>query len=253
MERFDTMSQNYYEEYWEKTGWRADDMSLRKQEVILINRHFDKRGSILDYGCGSGLRYGPMMKGRGNPYIGADVSQAALKQANSRGLQTTLIGLDDGKTALESGSFDYAICMEVLEHVMNPTQSAKEIYRLLKPGGTLILSVPNAGVFYNRLEFLLTGFLNPGGNPETSRKKPWEDCHIRFYNVRTMKKLLSTNGFEVKDVSGEQFSPGDVPWVYKKPKIRALFNRLGFPLWWVGNIFPGIWSGTLYFVAQKAP
>lgn len=245
------MKEDYYESYWKKTGWRPDDASFREEESHLIEKYFKREGSIVDYGCGSGLRYGEVLNARGNRYVGADVSEAALSQAKSRGIEVQTIDMEDGATSLEGASFDYAMCMEVLEHVMNPTISVQEVHRLLKPKGTFLLSVPNAGVFSNRIEFFLTGFLNPGGSPETSRKKPWEDCHIRFYNVSMIKRLLESNGFEVCEVYGERFSPGDVPYVYRKPRLKRFANGLGFPLWWMGRVFPNTWSGTLYFVARK--
>jgi len=246
------MSGNYYEHYWEKTGWRADDMPFRNEEIELIEKHFDKQGAIIDYGCGSGLRYGVALKQRGNAYVGADISLAALKQAASHGIRTSPINSDDGTVALDDQSFDYAMCMEVLEHLMHPAQAIREIHRLLKPGGRLIVSVPNAGFYINRIEFLLTGFLNPGGSPETSRKTPWEDCHIRFYNLRTIKKLLSSNEFRLDEIRGERFQLKDLPVFYRKPNLHSLFNAVSFPLWWLGRVFPGLFSGTLYLVFTKS-
>ena len=63
------MSNGYYEDYWSKTGWRADDGSFRMEEIQLIEKHFDKQGTIIDYGCGSGLRYGATLNKRGNNYV----------------------------------------------------------------------------------------------------------------------------------------------------------------------------------------
>lgn len=53
--------------------------------------------------------------------------------------------------------FDFVICMEGLEHVINPDDLVGELSRITKPGGSVIISMPNVQCLYSRLKFLFTG------------------------------------------------------------------------------------------------
>src|SRR5437667_5041955 len=66
--------------------------------------------------------------------------------------------------------FDYITCIEGLEHIENPQQAIREFYRLLKPGGQLLISVPNILNIEERFKWLLNGY--------TSHFKPLSRDHI---------------------------------------------------------------------------
>ena len=68
------------------------------------------------------------------------------------------VNLNEGLSQYPDNFFDYAICLEVLEHVENHFLVFKEIYRILKPGGLFILSTPNISHIQSRILFLLFGF-----------------------------------------------------------------------------------------------
>src|SRR5205814_7906584 len=112
---------------------------------------------------------------------GVDISQVAVEEANRRGLKAQCCSLD---TALPfaNESFDAVICLEVLEHLMMPEFTCREIHRVLRPGGQVLISVPNVAAWRNRMELLLLGHFNPGGSPQTARRYPWPDPHIRSFN-----------------------------------------------------------------------
>lgn len=57
-------------------------------------------------------------------------------------------------------SFDIVYCIEVLEHLQNPYTFIAELFRITKPGGTLVLSVPNTLNLVSRLSYLLHGFFD---------------------------------------------------------------------------------------------
>ena len=57
----------------------------------------------------------------------------------------------------EDSSFDVVICLEGVEHVVEPYSLIKEICRVLRPDGIVVLSLPNVQSLYSRLKFLFTG------------------------------------------------------------------------------------------------
>lgn len=108
---------------------------------------------VLDMGCGSGRHVGAAYQYPGITAIGADVSFDDLTQAKNRLLFHDRIGAHGGGawglnvadiTALPFArhTFDLVICSEVMEHIHDEKAAARELFRVLKPGGPMVISVP---------------------------------------------------------------------------------------------------------------
>lgn len=243
--------ESYYEDYWKANLVWSPDLGNKHEDEQALFRTYLKPGQLLlDYGCGNGKRYGHEMARRGLDYRGFDVSETALSQAAELGLNVRALGVG-GEVDLPDSSVDTAICFEVLEHLMEPERALQAIRQPLKPGGVLLLSVPNGGFYVHRIEFLLTGFRNPGGSPLTARKSPWNDPHIRFFNRSTLFRLVESCGFEVVEQPAEAFSLNALPWLYRLPQMQPLLKRLSYPLGWLGRVFPSLFSPRLFVVARK--
>lgn len=244
-------SSTYYETYWAgDSAWTPDQGTRHPIEHALFDRLLRPGMSLLDYGCGNGRRYGRDMLARQVDYRGFDISATALAQAAGLGLQVAPIAVD-GSLPVEAGSMDFAMCFEVLEHLMEPDKALQAIHQALKPGAHAVFSVPNAAHYVQRLEFLLTGFWNPGGSPLTARVTPWSDPHIRFYHPSSLRRMLLHNGFEVQQVLGEAFSFKALPWVYRQRWMFPLLDVLSLPFAWLGRVFPGLFSARLFAVVRK--
>lgn len=95
-------------------------------------------------------------------------------------------------------SFDAVVITEAIEHLENPFQAMREINRVLKPGGCLLLTVPNYGHIEARLNYLWRGTLQKAIRfeleaPRSGKAHP----HINAVTVMELKYLLMTAGFEV--------------------------------------------------------
>jgi SAM-dependent methyltransferase len=243
--------EGFYEEYWKvNPDWTPDLGVNNADEQLLFGRYLKSGQLMLDYGCGNGRRYGHEMVRRGLDYRGFDVSETALAQAKESGLQVGMIEAN-GSIGLPSGSVDVAICFEVLEHLMEPELALDEIWRAQKPGAILLVSVPNAGYFTHRIDFLLTGFRNPGGSPLTARKAPWNDPHIRFFNRMVFNALIKKCGYDVVEQHSEAFSLNALPWLYRQSRLQALLKRISWPFAWLGKVFPSVFSPRMFVVARK--
>ncbi len=246
---------NYYDDYWNhaahrKDAWTPSDGNITPEEKILFAKSIPRGASCLDYGCGDGSRYGRALKEGGVDYRGFDISPMALEQAKALGLNVGVLSAG-GITSLADASVDTAICFEVLEHLQEPQKALAEILRCLKPGGQVLISVPNSALWIARLEFLLTGFWCPGGSPITARKEPWRDPHIRFYHPGTLRRLVEHAGFKASVELGEGFTFGAMPFIWRRPKLRALADALSRPLRWLGRVFPSWFAARIFIVATK--
>jgi 2-polyprenyl-3-methyl-5-hydroxy-6-metoxy-1,4-benzoquinol methylase len=117
-------------------------MALRGH-VAFISRAAGNRAGIdlLDVGCGSASLLG-LMKQRGFRVMGVDFSpEAAAVAKTENGVQVVVGSLQDA--AFPGRSFDLVTLFHVMEHVTNPREVLKEVARILRPEGSLVLQVPN--------------------------------------------------------------------------------------------------------------
>ena len=242
---------HYYDDYWAGTkAWAVRDGAIEQVEADLFRELLRPGMRCLDYGCGDGRRYGRFLKERGIEYLGADISREAMRIAGEIGLDVQPLR-DDGTTALAAESCDAVLCMEVIEHLVEPNRAVAEMRRLLKPGGVLIASVPNIAYWINRVELLFTGFLNPGGSPVTARKMPWQDPHIRFFCPSMLRNLARHHGFEQIRVFGNDFDLAWLPYVYRTNWLRRILSAISLPLRWLGRAWPTLFAGRIFLVARK--
>ncbi|HKP19043.1 MAG TPA: methyltransferase domain-containing protein [Gaiellaceae bacterium] len=134
---------------------------------------------VLDLGC----RYGALTRAylSGNEVVGVDVDRRALGKAAKLGIETLWADVAL-PLALPDASFDVVIAGELLEHLPLPEKTVAEAHRLLRPGGVLVGSVPNAYRLKNRLRFLL------GGPPDP------DPTHLHMFSPAAVLQLLA--GFE---------------------------------------------------------
>jgi SAM-dependent methyltransferase len=94
---------------------------------------------ILDVGCGTGINL-KYLQDLGDAY-GLDISKDALKFSRSRGLPSLICGSAD-KLPFKDGRFDLVLALDVIEHIDEDIFAVRELCRVLKPGGHLIITVP---------------------------------------------------------------------------------------------------------------
>jgi SAM-dependent methyltransferase len=167
---------------------------------------------ILDVGCGDGFATGvALQRNRAHRFVGLDWSAASLTQASKRGLTLLRAELDTG-LPVKSGSVDVVIMSEVIEHLVDTDSAIEEAHRVLKPGGSLLLSTPNLAAWYNR------GLLALGIQPvfsEVSLRsvfgRPGSQVagHLHIFTRRALVEILAAYGLEVLRVRGARYH--DVP------------------------------------------
>ena len=234
---------DYYEQYWSDAGYKplrgGPSDSLRH----MFERYVQASDDCLDLGCGDGGTSGTYVATHSNSYLGADVSEAAIKLAKARGFEAVRID-DASALPFRDGSFDVVVCCEVLEHLFEPQLAATEAFRVLRTGGRLIVTVPNAAHWRDRVDALF-GVWQPGGD-DCARSEPWRSPHIRFFQPTTLKRMLGHAGFDHVEVIG---LPS--PLLERVPVLRRLSRQPGVLARSAARVSPSLFAGGIGAVAVR--
>ncbi|MDI6764959.1 MAG: class I SAM-dependent methyltransferase [Thermodesulfobacteriota bacterium] len=131
-------------------AWQRMMQSIFQKAANLIER-YKKRGRLLDVGAGFGF-FLSEMRGRGWEVVGVEISRKAMDYAKDvLGLTLHLGPLE--KVGFPESDFDVVSGFYVIEHLPDPMAFLKECYRILKPGGLLLLRYPHTTPIKNLLRF----------------------------------------------------------------------------------------------------
>ncbi|MBU1869943.1 MAG: class I SAM-dependent methyltransferase [Candidatus Omnitrophica bacterium] len=129
---------DYYAKQMSSRGLRSLWFKKRQSIVYGLVKKYWAGGVVLDIGCGNCLWHQ-----NGIPTLGVDINEAMLKynkfKLNSFSPLCADISIG---LPVKSNSVDNAVIMEVLEHFKEPGLIINEVFRVLKPGGNVIISVP---------------------------------------------------------------------------------------------------------------
>jgi methionine biosynthesis protein MetW len=235
----------YYDRYW--TGAQGESEARRfgsptREEQQLFQRCVLANDTCLDVGCGDGISASYLDK-LARSCIGVDVSSRAVEIALGRGIDAREID-DAAELPFPDQSFDVVVCFEVLEHLFDPLAAARETRRLLKPGGRLLATIPNASFWRERGDMLL-GYWEPSSD-RLDRTEPWRSPHIRFFHVRSLTAMLEAAGFSTVVVTGMQ----DQALFARMPGIRKVNRQPGPSARALARRWPTLFAPRLAAVAS---
>ncbi len=223
------LEQVYDEGYWSSssakdrgyTDYRADEpLYLRtyRRRLAVIRRHFERPGRVLDVGCAAGF-FLRVMQDEGWRVTGLEPSDAIRPHA------ARLIGAENvrpgllGEVELPVASFDLVTRWDVLEHVPDPIAAAREVRRVLAPGGKFLIETQNVKSLAARV-----------------LGRRWQHYkhaeHIYHFDRRTIAALLERAGFAVLEnrpwLGGKYVSTAFI--AERAGRVHALAARLLAPL-----------------------
>src|ERR1700730_5104565 len=148
----------------------------------------DRKGKdVLDVGCGFATT-SKFIQDRGNRVIGIESSPEAVAVARGRISEVIQADLQQVPN-IAPRNFDTIIVADVLEHLAWPAGVLKRYADLLKPDGTVIVSLPNVGLWSVRLGLLFGGFRYQDSGV-------LDRTHLRFFTRRSALEMLRSAGYK---------------------------------------------------------
>lgn len=170
--------------------WRTGQK--RRLEMIAAAAEGRLQGMVLDDGCGVGM-YVRHMGEYGGRVFGIEFELPRAREASQHSVRIANAASEN--LPFPEATFDLVLSHEVLEHVANDHQAAVEIVRTLRPGGRLVLFVPNRGYPFETHGIYWRGRYHFGNIPLVNylprclrdRLAP----HVRSYNRRDLERLFA--------------------------------------------------------------
>jgi len=141
----------------------------------ICRRVTDRRPRILDVGCGTGANL--LMLSKYGDAEGVDVSEDALAFCRERGLENVKLGAAE-ELPYDDGTFDLVTALDVVEHLDDDLAGLREMRRVLRPGGRVLLFVPTFMFLW-------------GLQDDVSH-------HRRRYRMPELRRVLEHAGFEIE-------------------------------------------------------
>ncbi len=186
----------YYGQY---DAWYEKNRFLYLSEAAAVRKGMPETGRGIEIGVGTG-RFAVQLDIK----EGCDISKNMLAVAKSRGVKTSLAAAE--KLPYKDKTFDYAVIIVTLCFINNPLKALKEAYRVLKPGGRVIVAVIDRNSRLGR---------------KYRKKQSVFYAKARFFSVRELKALIKKAGFKITAVYQTLFSGKD-----KSKSVQA--PRTGF-------------------------
>jgi 2-polyprenyl-3-methyl-5-hydroxy-6-metoxy-1,4-benzoquinol methylase len=169
---------------------KADPYSSHSQIIDWIDR--ERPAEVLEIGTATGYLSSEMVaRGCAVTGIEQDPQMAELARPHCREL---IVGDIETMELTSLGQFDAIIFGDVLEHLRDPRGVLEKMSGLLKPGGKILISLPNVANIWVRLNLLFGRF-------NYSRVGILDESHLRFFTLKTAKQLATDSGLDVVSTS----------------------------------------------------
>jgi 2-polyprenyl-3-methyl-5-hydroxy-6-metoxy-1,4-benzoquinol methylase len=184
----------------------------RLDAIALLPAHLDR---VIEIGCGTGATLVELKRqGRCNWVGGVELASEPAQIASERLDRFWKANIETLDLDIARASLDAILCLDVLEHLIDPWSTLKRLTAFLKPNGTAIISVPNIRnyrvlsslMLHGRWDYQPTGIM--------------DRTHLRFFTRKTAIELMTGAGLAIDHT---------IPLMHlKRWKIKWLLQRLAY-------------------------
>ncbi len=201
----------------------------QERRLQMIRKYAPLKGKrVLDVGCGIGM-YPTAFLRYTEHVTGIEIEFERARRASQK---ATVIQAQGEELPFPSSTFDVVHSHEVLEHVTDDRRTVCEMVRVARPGGRIVIFVPNRlyafethGIYWRgTYHFGNKPFVNWLPTPLRDRLAP----HVRAYTRRDLRHLF--RGLPVRTIVNTQVYPGYDNIVARKPRLGRLLRRLTYTL-----------------------
>lgn len=178
-------------------------------------RRLGRRGRFLDVGCGRGEVVRAAQE-RGWQAEGCDLSAEFVRYAREvNGVEAHAATLEQMR--YPDASFDAVTLVEVIEHLYEPAATARELSRVVRPGGLVYLSTPNEESIYQSLGNLY--YKARGRDWVVNLCPTWNLYHVHGFSPRSLRYLLERSDFEIEELVV-------YPGTFAVPRSEGLWGQI---------------------------
>jgi len=195
-----------------------------KKRINTWKRHLKRaedlnsgRGRLLDVGCATGV-FLDIARKRGWDTCGVEISKYASQYArDSFALKVQTGTLEEAD--FPADYFDVVTMWDVVEHVVDPDGTIAEVYRVLKPGGIILILTPNQSSLINDICYFLYKLSRKSSFLAAKIYAP--RVHLYYFSKRALRYLLYSHNFNVVDMTKQSLTPERAYGVSKVEQYAA--------------------------------
>lgn len=215
------------------TSYYADRLRLIRRLAVPSD------ATLLDFGCAMGGFLQTLAKVGEHRSTGFDLSASLVQKGRDRWGLDLHSGDSHAFLSSRKSAFDVVCCFFVLEHVPDPRATLAMLIEAVKPGGFLVLAVPNAG----SIQVLLSGAKSPIVDPPH---------HLQYFTPESLTRMLEREGLDVQTQDTVFWSGESDLYLHEKgmPLRLARWIRMGMAVPGIPINFLGL-GGVVNAVARR--
>jgi methionine biosynthesis protein MetW len=196
---------------YERKSVDPDDVGMKLASLITPNAR------VLDVGCGTGSIAETIRDQRAATIVGVEPDGERVHRAIARGLSVHH-GILTPEVVSQYGPFDFIVFADVLEHLPNPAEIVLIAKQGLKPGGSVVVSVPNVAHWFVRFDLLFGRF-------NYQDVGIMDATHLRWFTRETIREFFERLGFKITAMDhtvniGLPDYSRRAPWRWLRPPFR---------------------------------